>query len=450
MHPRKRDIYLHTSPHLRFRTGIRKQREVDRTRAHALTHGISMNGKEKEQRDPRRVGNKTKRYVSDDDERDRVPGAHAYVILDKVGEGSFGIVYRARHRTKGRVFAIKQYKQPQRSDGVDLSKIREGALLRDLSHRNVIKLEDVLFYHSPAGKGSTISLVFEYASIDLYGYICQHLRRARLTRDSAPQQQGNTRRLSSSPSSSSAACIVPPYTIKSVLHQLCSGLAYLHRHGIIHRDIKPSNILVTGEGPGIGCVKIADFGLARIDQCPIRPISENGIVVTIWYRAPELLLGSMYYNWAIDMWAVGCVLAELIALRPVFEGKETQDPKGFQHHQMKSIMAVVSPPTDLEKKLLKEMPLYHKAVESGVFDVQAGKAFATILNKFGKGLQNAMLKSVMDHTLSLKALLQSLWAFDPNARLSAEEASRHDFFNEHPLPGENVFVPKEVVPGGVN
>lgn len=114
--------------------------------------------------------------------------------------------------------------------------------------------------------------------------------------------------------------------IRSIMHQMLSGIHYLHSNWIMHRDLKPANILVMGRGEQCGVVKIADFGLARIFQAPLKPLRET--VVTLWYRAPELLLGAKHYTRAVDMWAIGCIFAELISLRPLFLGIEEKDDKG--------------------------------------------------------------------------------------------------------------------------
>lgn len=113
--------------------------------------------------------------------------------------------------------------------------------------------------------------------------------------------------------------------LKSLLWQLLNGVAYLHANWVLHRDLKPANILITSSG----IVKIGDLGLARLFSSPLQPLySGDKVVVTIWYRSPELLLGARHYTPAIDMWAVGCIWGELLALRPMFKGEEAKmDPK---------------------------------------------------------------------------------------------------------------------------
>ena len=133
--------------------------------------------------------------------------------------------------------------------------------------------------------------------------------------------------------------------LKSLIHQLLNGLLYLHESHILHRDLKPANILITAGG----VVKIGDLGLARLTYQPLQPLfTGDKVVVTIWYRAPELLLGARHYNKAVDCWAVGCVLAELISLRPIFKGEEAKlDSKKnvpFQRDQLLKIFEVLGTP----------------------------------------------------------------------------------------------------------
>jgi cyclin-dependent kinase 8/11 len=130
--------------------------------------------------------------------------------------------------------------------------------------------------------------------------------------------------------------------LKSLTFQLLNGLEYLHAQHILHRDLKPANVLVSAQG----VVKIGDLGLARLAREPLQYLTlGDKVVVTIWYRAPELLLGTKHYGRAVDTWAVGCVLAELASLRPVFKGEEAKmDAKKnvpFQRDQMIKIFEVL-------------------------------------------------------------------------------------------------------------
>ena len=138
---------------------------------------------------------------------------------------------------------------------------------------------------------------------------------------------------------------VPTSLLKSCIHQLLNGLVYLHTCHILHRDLKPANILITSSG----LVKIGDLGLARLTYSPLQPLyTGDKVVVTIWYRAPELLLGARHYNKAVDVWAVGCVMAELVSLRPIFKGEEAKlDQKKnvpFQRDQLIKIFEVMGTP----------------------------------------------------------------------------------------------------------
>ncbi|KNC77096.1 serine/threonine protein kinase, partial [Sphaeroforma arctica JP610] len=113
--------------------------------------------------------------------------------------------------------------------------------------------------------------------------------------------------------------------VKSIMWQLLQGMKYLHDNWILHRDMKPANILLIGSGREIGTVKICDLGMARVFNNPLKRMSDvDPVVVTIWYRAPELLLGSKHYTKAIDMWAIGCIFAELMTTKPIFRGHQEE------------------------------------------------------------------------------------------------------------------------------
>ena len=154
---------------------------------------------------------------------------------------------------------------------------------------------------------------------------------------------------------------IPPATVKSIMFQLLNGSQYLHANWVLHRDLKPANIMVTSSGE----VRIGDLGLARLFNKPLHSLfSGDKVVVTIWYRAPELLLGSRHYTPAIDMWAIGCIFAELLSLRPIFKGEEAKmDSKKtvpFQRNQMQKIVEIMGLPTKEKWPHLVNMPEYNQ------------------------------------------------------------------------------------------
>lgn len=165
---------------------------------------------------------------------------------------------------------------------------------------------------------------------------------------------------------SSTRTQLPLGVLKSLLWQLFNGVSYLHDNWIIHRDLKPANILVNEKGQ----VKIGDLGLARLYQEPLQSLYTSDkvpsspwsrrlaahsrssihaqIVVTVWYRSPELLLGARHYTPAIDMWSMGCIYGELLGLRPMFKGEEAKIELGakkggvpFQRDQLTRVLEVL-------------------------------------------------------------------------------------------------------------
>jgi cyclin-dependent kinase 8/11 len=324
-----------------------------------------------------------------------------YELVGKIGEGTYGLVYLARSKHpshRGMKIAIKKFKQSKEGDGVSPTAIREIMLLRECIHENIVKLVNVHINHGDM----SLYLAFDYAEHDLYEIIRHHREKL-----SFPINQ---------------------YTVKSLLWQILNGLNYLHSNWIIHRDLKPSNILVMGEGDEQGVVKIGDFGLARIYQAPLKPLCDNGVVVTIWYRAPELLLGVKHYTTAVDMWAVGCIFAELLTLKPLFQGVEDKStPNPFQLDQLDKIFKVLGHPTLEKWPTLANLPHW----QSNRLLIQSRK------------YDNSGLCSIVQLPPKSAAfdLLSRMLEYDPAKRITAAQALEHEYFRTDPVPGRNALIP---------
>lgn len=203
---------------------------------------------------------------------------------------------------------------------------------KEIDHENIVALKEVIL------EDKSIYMVFEYAEHDfLVRYSSYHLLLSIDLNIFIKQVIHHHSQTLRAPISTAV--------LKSLIYQLLNGLIYLHSAHILHRDLKPANILITSTG----VIKIGDLGLARLIYQPLKPLFEGDkVVVTIWYRAPELLLGAKHYSKAIDCWAVGCVMAELASLRPIFKGEEAKlDSKKnvpFQRDQLLKIFEVIGTP----------------------------------------------------------------------------------------------------------
>merc|ERR1719217_1043287 len=281
-----------------------------------------------------------------------------YEVFDNVilGEGTYGKVYKARSNRSGEVVAMKDMKIDAQEDGVPGTAIREIALLKELSHVNIVRLLDVFC------KPSKLILVFELVENDLKKYM-----------------KSMNGRLS-------------PTTVKSLAFQLCRAIEFCHSNRVVHRDIKPQNLLIDHQMR----LKLADFGLARAFSVPLPEYTHE--VVTVWYRPPEILLGSQKYSIPVDMWGIGCVMAEIATGAPLFCGDSEIDT-------IFKIFQKLGTPTAQEWPGLSTLPDFKPS-----FPRWPRKGWANIRNTQAQvGAQGV-------------ALLDELLAYNPVKRISARRA----------------------------
>ncbi|XP_056422303.1 cyclin-dependent kinase 19 isoform X3 [Hyla sarda] len=333
------------------------------------------------------------------------------------------------NRKDEKEYALKQIE----GTGISMSACREIALLRELKHPNVIALQKVFLSHSDR----KVWLLFDYAEHDLWHIIKFH----RASKANKKPMQ------------------LPRSMVKSLLYQILDGIHYLHANWVLHRDLKPANILVMGEGPERGRVKIADMGFARLFNSPLKPLADlDPVVVTFWYRAPELLLGARHYTKAIEVksspdvsesvsstpgglkpnlqpyaniWAIGCIFAELLTSEPIFhcrqEDIKTSNP--FHHDQLDRIFSVMGFPADKDWEDIRKMPEYPT--------LQKDFRRTTYANS---SLIKYMEKHKVKPDSKVFILLQKLLTMDPTKRITSDQALQDLYFQEDPLPTSDVFA----------
>ena len=322
-----------------------------------------------------------------------------YEIYNQLGQGTFGVVTKARQRSSGKLVALKKFIINDKKEGFPITAFREITIMKKLRNVNVLQIVDMVHEEitsgagtgtgiggSSSGSGSFFYTVSPYISSDWNGL----LNNPRINL-SLPQ-------------------------VKCLLQQLLSGINYIHQSGYLHRDIKTANILLDH----FGVVKIADFGLARLFHGP-PPSSPNsppgggkydytGLVVTRWYRPPELLLGDRKYTTAVDMWGIGCVFGELFTRKPILEGKS-------DIHQAEIIFKLLGSPT------IETFPNCHLINRNNI----------DLKNNYPRSLESRFSSLATPDAISLLAGMLTL---NPAKRFNALKALDSSFFKTEPLPCE--------------
>lgn len=336
-----------------------------------------------------------------------------YRKIEKLGEGSYGIVYKAQCKTpfnhnissnsssnngsnnimnsfnsinslrgeEGQIVALKRIRLSSGEEGIPATAIREISLLRELKHPNIVRLFDILHTENK------LTLVFEYLDNDLRKYMDTQ-----------------------TPIDTSAYLDL----IKGFVYQLLQGISYCHEKMVVHRDLKPQNLLISRRGE----LKIADFGLARSISAPLTVLSTD--VVTLWYRSPDILLGNSSYGSSVDMWAIGCIIGEMINKEPLFQGKDKVD-------QFITITKVLGKSNLESWNALNKLP--------GIKDDDGKLLMAANIEAITSSLvnDNSSSTSLQQRIPGIDAegfdLIRQLLRYAPEERISAKEAIAHPWFD---------------------
>ncbi|KAL3425621.1 serine threonine-protein kinase bur-1 [Phlyctema vagabunda] len=309
-----------------------------------------------------------------------------YDVLGKLGEGTFGEVHRAKSKKTGAVVALKKILMHNEKDGFPITALREIKLLKLLSHPNVLQLEEMAVEHHQKStdkrKRAIMYMVTPYMDHDLSGLL-----------------------------ENPSVTFTEPQ-IKCYMLQLLEGLRYLHDNHILHRDMKAANLLINNKG----ILQIADFGLARHYDEPVPKEGQGGgearrdyttLVVTRWYRPPELLMHLRKYTTAIDIWGVGCVFGEMLIGKPILSGDSDQN-------QLRIIFELVGTPTDETMPGWKTLP--------GAEGLNFRPQISTLSQRF------------REHGSGAISLLKELLKLDWRKRINAIDALKHPYFKQTPYP----------------
>ncbi|OIT29685.1 PREDICTED: cyclin-dependent kinase G-2 isoform X1 [Nicotiana attenuata] len=302
--------------------------------------------------------------------------------LNRIDEGTYGVVYRARDKKTGEIVALKKVKMEKEREGFPLTSLREINILLSIHHPSIVDVKEVVVGSSL----DSIFMVMEYMEHDL---------KALMETMKQPFSQSE---------------------VKCLMLQLLQGIKYLHDNWVLHRDLKTSNLLLNNRGE----LKICDFGLARQYGSPLKPYTH--LVVTLWYRAPELLLGAKQYSTAIDMWSLGCIMAEMLSKEALFNGKTEVD-------QIDKIFKILGTPNETIWPGFSKLP----GVKVNFVKYQ----FNSLRKKF-PATSFTGLPVLSDAGFDL---LNKLLTYDPEKRITADAALNHEWFREVPLPKSKEFMP---------
>ncbi|ORZ02605.1 Pkinase-domain-containing protein [Syncephalastrum racemosum] len=296
-----------------------------------------------------------------------------YEKLNRIEEGSYGIVYRARDRETGDIVALKKLKLEKEKSGFPVTSLREIYTLLNAKHPNIVNVREIVMHRL-----DQVFIVMDFIEHDL---------KTLMTEMRTPFLQSE---------------------VKTLMLQLLSAVKLLHDNWIVHRDLKTSNLLLNNRGE----IKVADFGLARKFGSPLGRMTQ--LVVTLWYRAPELLLGAKEYTTAIDMWSIGCIFAELINNEPLLPGRSEID-------QIDKIVKLLGNPTEEIWPGFSELP--HAK------NIGKKQDYSTLRSRF-----TYLTEAGMD-------LLSRMLTYNPAERITAEDALNHPYFSESPPPKDPALFP---------
>ncbi|XP_065127436.1 cyclin-dependent kinase 11B isoform X6 [Paramisgurnus dabryanus] len=299
-----------------------------------------------------------------------------FQCLNRIEEGTYGVVYRAKDKKTDEIVALKRLKMEKEKEGFPITSLREINTILKAQHPNIVTVREIVV----GSNMDKIYIVMNYVEHDLKS-LMETMKQPFL-----------------------------PGEVKTLMIQLLRGTRHLHDNWILHRDLKTSNLLLSHKG----ILKIGDFGLAREYGSPLKPYTP--VVVTLWYRSPDLLLGAKEYSTAVDMWSVGCIFGELLTQKPLFPGKSEID-------QINKIFKDLGSPSEKIWPGYSELPAVKKMTFTEYPYNNLRKRFGALLSDQGFDLMNKFL------------------TYCPAKRITADEALKHEYFRESPLPIEPSMFP---------